>query len=75
MKYSEFSKIEKTEVKTSGETTPATMKVEKGVVTLTWKIEDMEVRTSKKNPNYHFVTLVLDEVIPPLSRRSYNIPL
>ena len=75
MKLTELKQLPKVENHRSGETTPATLKVDKGIATLIFRLDQAEVRTSKKNENYRFLTVVFDEIPAPFTKRSWNLPL
>lgn len=75
MKLTEFSKIPAAAPESAGDQTPATMTAKNGTVTISFEMAAAAVRTSKKNAEYHFLTLVFASVPPPFTRRSLNVPL
>jgi len=75
MKLNEFAKIPAAAPESAGDTTPATLVVKNGQVSISFDMDKSVVRTSKKNVDYHFLTLVFASVPAPFSRRSLNIPL
>lgn len=75
MKLSEFSKIPAVVQESAGSQTPAQMTVKNGVVSISFNMASATVRTSKKNDQYHFLTLVFASVPPPFTRQSLNVPL
>jgi hypothetical protein len=75
MKLTEFSKIPASVPETAGDQTPATLTVANGKVVISFEMAAASVRTSKKNQEYHFLTLVFSSVPAPFSRRSLNLPL